>query len=131
MHIFKLIKMAFSFSPGWRKKVEMNGKACFAEILSDPLELMKGTMGNVGSDKWIDCDVRVEATDESPFQSVMKCKFSQASAGKMTIGQKVNVKYDPANKAHVLLIDDVYTLINYRKMKAAEKNKGLQGFGSK
>ena len=47
----------------------------------------------------------------------MKCRFSTALGGMLAPGMKVNVRVDPRDPGHVLLVDDVMQLLSYRNKK--------------
>ena len=109
-----MLKMMFSVSPRWLKDVEKNGKLALAEVLSDTQQILKGVAGYQGRDGWIDVEVEVFPPDEIQFKAKMKTHLSTALGGMLAPGLRVNVRYDPKERQHVLLVDDVNKLLSYR-----------------
>ncbi len=107
-----------SSAPGWLKEVERNGLAARAYVLSDPQKMLKEIGGHKGREVWLDVEARIEPVTGGTFETRMKCHLSQAIFGVLASGMKVNVRYDPADRSRVLLVDDVHTLLSYRVMKA-------------
>ena len=131
MGIGSMLKMALSPTPRWIKGVEQNGQPALATVLSDPKEIIEG--GRIfrsdpvipdelriywdlqcymrgGTD--FEADVQTEVGER--FAATTKCRLSQALAGRMEPGMKVNVRFDPDDRERVVLVDDVQTLLNYR-----------------
>jgi hypothetical protein len=114
--LFGLLKMANSTAPRWIVKVRDGGQPATALVLTDPeaVESMRRAGGYKGRDGWIDVDVRVQSMGEPAFEATMKCRLSEAMFGMLTAGTTVNVRYDPAAKDHVLLMDDANALLQKR-----------------
>jgi hypothetical protein len=106
MGLMDAFKMAWGPTPGWIAKVRESGQPATALVLRDPAAVaaMKGVGGYRGKDGWI----------EPPFEATMKCRLSEAMFGMLAAGMDVNVRYDPAAKEHVVLIDDANTLLQKR-----------------
>jgi hypothetical protein len=116
MGLLDVFKMAWGPTPGWIAKVREAGQPATALVLRDPaaVESMRGVGGYRGKDGWIDVDVRVKTSAEPPFEATMKCKLSEAMFGMLSAGMDVSVRYDPAAKDHVVLMDDANTLLSKR-----------------
>jgi hypothetical protein len=116
MGLKDLFKMAWGSAPGWIDKVRETGQPATALVLRDPeaVEAMKGVGGYRGKDGWIDVDVRVKSSAEPSFDATMKCRLSEAMFGMLSAGMDVNVRYDPAAKDHVLLMDDANAILAKR-----------------
>jgi len=116
--MFKLFKSVFSLEPGWAKSVIANGLPAQATIITpDPQTIVKGIGGYEGRDGWTDLQVTVYSANEPPYEAKMICKLSQVVFGMLAGNQTVNVKIDPKDKAHVILSDDVHTLLQARVKK--------------
>lgn len=115
--MFKLLKMMFTIEPGWIKSTASNGVPAKATLTSDPQEIMKGIGGYEGKDGWIEIKAMVQVGTEPAYPATMMCKLTQAVFGAMKLGQTVNVKCDPKNAQHVLLVDDVHALLQSRVIK--------------
>jgi hypothetical protein len=107
-----MFKVMFGPTPGWIKDVQKNGRLAKALILSDPSELLKGVGGYEGRDGWVDVRAQIETVVDGQFEAKVQCRLSTSLAVKP--GLRVNVKYDPGHKEHVLLTDDFNTLMSYR-----------------
>jgi hypothetical protein len=114
MGIGSMLKMALSPTPRWIKGVEQNGQPALATVLSDPKEIIEGVAGYRAKNGWTDFEADVQTEVGERFAATTKCRLSQALAGRMEPGMKVNVRYDPDDRERVVLVDDVQTLLNYR-----------------
>jgi hypothetical protein len=112
MGIGSMLKMSLTPTPMWIKKIERDGKPASATVLSDPKQIIEGIGGYQGKDGWIDFQAELLTEDGEQFQAKAKCRLSQSFG--MEPGMKVNVRYDPNDRKHVVLVDDVQTLLNYR-----------------
>jgi hypothetical protein len=98
----------------WIGRVQRNGRQTSAVVLEFQ-DYMAGIGHYEGSDLWIDLPVRVDAERDGEFEARMKCRLSQSYVLKE--GMSVTVKYDPADKRRVVLMDDVTTILNRRTIK--------------
>jgi hypothetical protein len=116
MGLMDAFKMAWSPTPGWIATVREKGQPATALVLRDPAAVaaLQGMGGYKGHDGWIDVDVRVKASAEPPFEATMKCKLSEAMFGMLSAGMDVSVRYDPAAREHVVLMDDANALLQKR-----------------
>ena len=105
----------FGFAPRWVKKVKESGVVGTAVLLGNPQDkLQKYQKGYQGRDKWLEVAVRVQAMDGTTYTTDMQCQMSQVLFGMMEAEMTVNVKYDPEDRARVVLMDDVQKLLSYR-----------------
>jgi hypothetical protein len=115
--MFKLFKMMFTPEPGWVKSTTSGGVAAKATVTADPQDIIKGIGGYEGKDGWIEEQVNVQPTTGAAYAAPMSCKLTQVVFGAMKAGMTVNVKCDPKNPQHVLLVDDVHALLHSRVVK--------------
>jgi hypothetical protein len=113
---FKVLKTVNTPKAGWIEGVQGTGESATATVLAKPDAVTEmGKVGHYsGHDPWIDADVRVAATSEPPFEAKAKIPLSTAMGGLVEAGSKVNVRYDPENHDHVVVVDDVQTLLQRR-----------------
>jgi len=93
----------FNGTPAWAKKVEAEGKQAPATILSvkDTGMLINRTI------EVIRLNLRVEPPDDAPFEVSQERRISLFSGlGSYSEGARVQVKYDPNNKHHVVILSD-------------------------
>jgi hypothetical protein len=113
---FKALKSVWTPKAGWIESVSSSGQPAVATVLAEPdavIEMRKGG-GYGGHDPWIDVDVRVEASTQPPFEGKAKCTLATAMGGLIGAGTKVDVRYDPADVGHIVIVDDMNTLLQRR-----------------
>jgi hypothetical protein len=103
---------------GWINRVRANGRAATAEVMQGGI--MEGTSYR-GDDRWLEMRVEVRPKGERPFRANMKIKLSQAVFGMLQQGSQVTVRYDPQDRSHVVLADD---LMKIPTLPAKEKPSG-------
>jgi hypothetical protein len=109
-----LMKMVFRPKPGWIKRTEKDGTPATADLVGDPQAILKGIGGYQGKDGWVDVDARIQPSGDAPYEAKVTARLSQVVFGLLEAGQTVNVKIDPRSAEHVLLVDDVDTLLKRR-----------------
>ncbi len=109
-----LMKMVFRPKPGWINRTEKDGILATAELVGDPQAILKGIGGYQGKDGWVDVDARIQPPADTPYKAKVTARLSQVVFGLLEAGQTVNVKIDPRSAEHVLLVDDVDTLLKRR-----------------
>lgn len=117
MGVFDVFKKSVTPNPNWIDDVRQNGAMGVAVVMSNPQEILQSVGGYQGRDSWIDVQAQIEPADGPAFEAMMKCQLSQATFGMLASGMRVNIKYDPNDKSHVVLIDDANTLLSYRVQK--------------
>ncbi len=108
-----MFKIFFAPTPGWIKSVEKNGEPAHAVILTDPSHILGGVPEYKGRDAWIDVEAEVYPSLGEAYPVKMKARLSQSLGGMLGPGLKVNVRIDPKDRSHVVLMDDVNTLLRY------------------
>jgi putative oligomerization/nucleic acid binding protein len=98
-------------APSWVKKVEADGKPATATILS-----VKNTGIVINNTvAVVKLQLRVEPPNEAPFEVSLEKQFSMLTGlGGYSAGAHINVKYDPANKNHSVIISDPDGTSDYR-----------------
>jgi hypothetical protein len=114
MGVLSMMKMVLTPTPRWIKGVVKNGSPATAVVLSDPQDVMKGVAGYQGKDGFVDVDGDVLTEVGEEYKAKVKCRLSQILGGMLERGMKVNVRYDPDDKARVVLTDDITTLLSHR-----------------
>jgi hypothetical protein len=108
------IKLLFGPRPRWINRTEKNGSPASAEIVGDPQAILKGIGNYEGRDGWVDVEALIQMPGSEGYEGKVTARLSQVVFGMLEAGQTVNVKIDPRNEQHVLLVDDVDTLLQRR-----------------
>jgi Short C-terminal domain len=93
----------FAAVPGWVKKVEADGQPAEATILS-----VKNTGVVINNTvAVVKLRLRVEPPNEAPFEINQEKEISMLTGlGGYTPGAHLRVKYDPANKNHLVILGE-------------------------
>jgi hypothetical protein len=110
--------------PAWVKKVEADGKPAKATILS-----VKNTGMVINNTvAVVKLQLRVEPPGEAPFEVSQDKQISMVMGlGGYSAGARVNVKYDPDHKNHVVILSDSETAADYG---ARSGSGGAEAFNS-
>jgi hypothetical protein len=117
--MFKKIQTLFSSKNGWVKSVKENGTAASAILLENPKEVerFQNVGGYQGKDVWISILSEINPPTGQTYRANVVCQLSQAMFGMLEAGMQVNVRFDQFDPSHIVLIDDVQTLLKYRLKK--------------
>jgi hypothetical protein len=98
--VWLFIKWMYA-TPGWMGKVQAEGKQATATILN-----VKNTGMVINNTvAVVKLQLRVEPPDEAPFEVSLERQISLLSGlGGLHAGARLQVKYDPNNKKHVVIL---------------------------